>query len=262
MVLYIGLFDETHSRSSGSVAYLKGARLERSAGGWRREGGTRTTTIKDTLERAPVPPYLCEFAGSVRNGSTGFMRQLACRRIFGGLLNGRRRGFRTWLRCAPPGAALRKLSLLTSRPIGRASTEVRQPHELPFHTAALFLTPAHQGPELLRRRADDWNELGRCCPTLGEDCSPAGYCPRFVPSPPLPGWSRSSRSRAPTRRNRALRPRPAPTQAMQPAQAAMRKRPWPGYRVPIAWTRQRPARRRYWGISRPERTWCGPAIRT
>ena len=37
IVLHISFFDEAHGRSNRPVAYLKGARLERSNGGWRRE---------------------------------------------------------------------------------------------------------------------------------------------------------------------------------------------------------------------------------
>lgn len=53
IVLYISFFDKAHGGSSPTVAYLKGARLERRNGGWRRENPG--FCLKHTPKTAIVP---------------------------------------------------------------------------------------------------------------------------------------------------------------------------------------------------------------
>jgi hypothetical protein len=55
IVLYINFFDEAHGGSSRPVAYLKGARLERSNGGWRRERKILTTALSIRSKQLACP---------------------------------------------------------------------------------------------------------------------------------------------------------------------------------------------------------------
>lgn len=133
------------------------------------------------------------------------------------------------------------------------------PHELPFHTAA-FLIHAHQGPEFLRRRADDWNEFRSCWPR-GRGLCLAVSAFHFSFSPLcfqlLREYPSNSRPQVLLHRSN-----PLPTPAMPPALPAITTKPPPGRPTLTIWIRRPPPPKRFSAISRRAKTSSTPAFLT